>query len=199
MLDFKPGMYRLTKSMKNPYYETVSHRDLMGVLRVFPAGWDWVVHRNDNRERENHPETPPLMVVAACGGHCESMYVYEADYLELLAEHGLDVEANSGPPLLAPPEFLAALEPRVPDTLKRLKQFHKHSEDSLNLEDPRILDLLASQGNVNPTDVVEAARSIKKCEGEMYESYQAERMSDDQLYSDAVNEVFNETGEHWID
>lgn len=199
-VDLKPGLYRLTKSMANPHLEKVSHRDLMGGLRVFPAGWEWVVSRYDPRERGIYPPVSPLMVVAACGNHCQSMYLHEADYKESVADYEQNGHMGDGyPPLLAPPDFLAALELREADTLTRLKQVQRHSIDHIRFDDVEILDMLAFLGMVNPADVVTAAKLLKKREGDVYERYQSQKSNDDALYNAAVNEVFNETGEHWID
>jgi hypothetical protein len=199
-IGLKPGLYTLTKSFKNPHYEVVSHRDLMGVIRALPAGWDWVVHRNDNRERDTHPPISPLMVAAAGGYHCQSMYVYEADYKESLADYEHSEEVGDGyPPLLAPREFLEALEIREADTLTRLKQVQRHSNDHVRFDDSEILDMLAFLGMVKPADVVAAAKLLQKREGEVYERYRDQKSIDESSYSAAVNEVFDETGEHWID
>jgi len=198
-LDLRPGMHTLTKSFVNPHMEKTSHRDLMGVLRVFPKGWDWVVHRNDSRPRDQHPPIAPLLVIAAGGYHCQPMYIYESEYKEALAdyEHGEDAE-DGFPPLLAPREFLDELEPVEADSLLRLKQLHRHSEERIGFDDSEILDMLAFLGLVKPADVVTAAKHVA-ARDEMFERYRELKSKDEKLYSDAVNEVFNETGDHWID
>lgn len=186
MADLKPGLYRLTKSLANPFYEVVSHRDLMGVIRAFPKGWDWLVHRED------HPEAP-FLVMAACGNWCQSMYVHEKDYKTAME----DWDKDGDPPLLAPPEFLEALEPREADTLTRLKQLHKF--DGLrDYKFDAIIEYLIATGKLDPKDLREAMAYAVTNWDEMDEKGAA-RNQDEELYSTAVNEVFNETGEHWID
>jgi len=168
----KKGLYRLTKSMENPFYQTVTHRDLMGVIRVFAEGWDWLVHREEWLPRAKHPPISALMVTAACGHHCQDMYVYEADYKRAMEDWD---------------------EPQEPDTLTRIKQLHKGG-GRFDLEE--VLHRLVDQGYVQIPDLLEAVGySVAHRDASLDRSDN----EDESLYSDAVNEVFNETGEHWID
>jgi len=187
----KKGLYRLTKSMENPFCGQITHRDLMGVLRVFPAGWDWLVHRNESLMRNTYPPISALMVTAACGNQCQDMYVYESEHKKAMEDW--DEEDNDTSPLLAPREFLQALVPREPDTFTRIKQLFKESG---RLELAEVIHRLVDQEHVQMPDLLEA---VSYAVAHRDERLPREDNEDEKLYSDAVNEVFNETGEHWID
>jgi hypothetical protein len=88
-------------------------------------------------------------------------------------------------------------EPVEPTTLKQFKQLQTHTE-YVSFDDAQILDMLAHLGLVEPADVVKAAKLVKE-RGEVFQQMRDARKVDEKQYSDAVNEVFNETGEHWID
>jgi hypothetical protein len=60
------------------------------------------------------------------------------------------------------------------------------------------MERLIETGKLKAQDLLEAMTYVVGHEDELRNKPSTGDL-DNQLYSDAVNEVFNETGEHWID
>lgn len=189
----RPGLYRLTKSMVNPFYEQCSHRELMGAIEVFPKDWLWFVHQKNPEPFSGAPDFT-LMVIEAFTGQSSKMFVREWDYKKAVENYPDDTH------LLVPEEFLEALVPEPIDTFEKVMAVHLHLHGNDFMRFQWAIEHLVKEGKLAAEDLMDACHYVKAYEreilsgraGEEEDAYEA-------AYSTAVNEVLGKPGWHFID